>query len=148
MELLFHGGNCCGVKTIKGFLYGPEAKCTALAKKAANNKDKHGHHVSSMETFFTDEAPAETLGDRLDRYLAFLRTNRPRGLVEAYLINSQVMLWDDFLKSRGFTADLVFNNSNSGNNITRYSLVMKPGNKPKASKEKPLTELVAVEEEG
>lgn len=146
MELVCHGGNCCGVKTIKGFTFGPEYNECPVIKKSPNNKDKCGHHVSSAESFFTDAAPAETSLSRLKRFLEFLKRERPEGLVEAYLIRNQVNLWDKHLKDLGFKTDKPFKNSNSGNLITRYWLVMKPEAKPKLGKQQaPLREMIAIE---
>ncbi len=141
MYLVYHGGNCCGVKTIKGFCLPPSCDLDALKKLAKEDRDAHGWAVQSDKPFFDEGAPVETAKARFDRYIDFLKRRRPEGLVECYLISSQWCNWDKVLIDHGFEVDKEFKNSNTGNMIRRYSLVMTK--EPAAAKEKPLRAAVA-----
>lgn len=57
-RLVFHGGLCCGIKTIYGFTYRPTDELDGLDPcKSKDSSDKYGAHVKSKQRFFTDEAP-------------------------------------------------------------------------------------------
>lgn len=132
MRITFHGGECCGVKSITNIGTNPDYKVWALPKTSRNNSDKHGDTVRSDWNFFTDEAPTETAGERFDRYLRFLEEHRPGGIVEVILTDSACMggswsqmEWAPFLEGRGFKKVSECLNSNSNNNIHVFHLVMK-----------------------
>lgn len=129
LTISFHGGKCCGVKVIHNFGYlksHVDEMMGALLEIPPNNKDKNGYHVNSDERVFHLSAPVETRLERLDRYLAFLREFRPKGLVEVYLMDGRYsqLFWVPLLKERGFVAGPVFRNSNSGNNCHQFYLLM------------------------
>lgn len=125
MMLVFHGGLCCGMKTIFNMdkdPHGMEPELEALPPlKLAN--DQYGHDVASDLSFYRSAAPSETRVERLDRYLDFLDDNRPKGVVEIVLANSkifgtaQVDNWRPILEERGFREVNNCLNSNSGNRI-------------------------------
>lgn len=117
LRLVAHGGLCCGVKTIYGFTCSPESKLAALQACPADNRDTYGNYVHSNDRFFNDAAPEETYLERLDRYLAFLEKKRPKGLVEVTLTTSQLCVWGNLLRKRGFKKVTTFVNSNSGNTV-------------------------------
>lgn len=125
MRLLFHGGMCCGIKHLKGFDK-PENKVGAQEKKRLRNEDQFGYAVNSELDFFTDEAPVETQLQRLDRILAFVKKQRPRGIVEVVLAKGHYIdqpgHWNDILINRGFKVVNSCKNSNSGNKIFVYHL--------------------------
>lgn len=138
MNLYFHGGRCCGIKTIAGFMpqrsskYGEkdEFKYLSLtAKGEKNNSDAHGHDVETKKPFFTDAAPEETTEPRLDRLIKFCKERRPKGAIEVALAEGgsyyeQNTDFGPLLLERGFIQTVPpFLNSNSGNVIYIYHLV-------------------------
>ena len=146
MHLAFHGGKCCGIKTIYGFDEDPytgkewdtEPK---LEKVPQKNNDKIGYHVRSSDRFFSEAAPQERPVDRLDRYLEFLSRVRPEGIVEVALVakavwGNQTDEWEPVLFERGFKMVTEARNSNTKNTIRVYHLVMTEDTKPKPKKAK------------
>ncbi len=134
MYIRYHGGKCCGIKTIEGFGYpacgqGPKSMISARDKEDDVDHDKAGQNPSKVD-FFTDKTPKETMADRLDRMLAFLKKRRPYGVVEAILADGaapfsnpdydQHAIWHDTLIDRGFVCVTNCHNSNSGNRIYIY----------------------------
>jgi hypothetical protein len=122
MRLVFHGGKCCGIKTIYGF-ESPDSLLSAVEEKSQNNIDAAGGHVSSNIDFFTDAAPQETEKERLDRLIAFCIKRRPAGIIEVTLAEShhlywsQIPKWGPLLRKRGFKCVNKCRNSNSGNTV-------------------------------
>jgi len=138
MKIAFHGGKCCGIKTIHGMGDNPSGSLPPLRKPRARshqarNADQYGKDVSSKTNFFDQPAPAETYLERLDRYLAFLDAERPAGIVEITLADErmpdycedcgcncwseQTRLWRQPLEERGFKEVNNCLNSNSGNRV-------------------------------
>lgn len=133
LKLVFHGGECCGMKHIFGF-YGnkPNSPQPAIEKLVkANKHDFYGISVRSDLPFFSEHAPEETTLERLDRYLDFLRRNRPSGIVEVCLGDwnciPQKTHWHEPLTERGFKLVNENFNSNSGNEFQVYHLNMNEG---------------------
>ncbi len=140
MELVFHGGKCCGIKTIYGFPDYPtdlEEEIVTAKKSADRNHDRCGDHIRSDLPFFTLSAPEETAEARLRRYIDFCKERRPAGCIEVTLISklnspcacgvceirSQAEIWEPLLFELGFHPVTAFKNSNSGNEVTIYHLV-------------------------
>jgi hypothetical protein len=126
---MYHGGQCCGVKTIAGFWLEPDYVLVELAKIGnegekyrASNKDKRGVPVSSEDSVYNEGAPSETCFNRVKRYVDYLEKHRPMGLVEAYLIDTQKEMWHKSLRKLGFKEVSQFKNSNTGRVITLYHL--------------------------
>lgn len=162
MQLYFHGGKCCGVKTIGGFgsySEGPDAMTYPSLKREPLNYDKHGQTVDSTMEAFPEEAPIETLKARLVRILAYVDKWRPSGIVEVALAQNpsvkpdqkydtynpisffQINHWNDTLIELGFEkVGRCHKNSNSGNLIQVYHRYSTP--KPRAKKEKSLRDTV------
>lgn len=144
LQISFHGGHCCGIKTIKGFPYYKPGisfhdQEPALQKTEAKNNDAHGTAFKSDSNFFTDEAPRESVEERFGRYIAFLKKRRPQGCVEVALARTayggwdQNKLWWPLLKKHGFKKTVPeFLNSNSSNYVTIYHLVYDELKKKKA----------------
>lgn len=135
MELVFHGGKCCGIKTIYGFSCPPDHNLPARQKTVHENEDQHGRHVRSNLSFFAEEAPVETGAARLDRLLAYADEYRPSGIIEAVLAQhpshddpantnkygmAQKDIWEETLLSRGFFLVNHNKNSNTGNTCYVY----------------------------
>lgn len=130
LRLSHHGGKCCGVKTIHGFYdrhpcdYEGELEKDATTAK----KDISGADVNTDDRVFSPSAPEETVTNRLDRYIDFLKEHRPSGLIEVYLAEDQKDVWEKELLNRGFRSVVSFKNSNSENVVTLYHLILEDGN--------------------
>jgi len=133
LKISFHGGKCCGIRHIYGFTYFTTQN-SLEPELLANDKfewsDRYGHDVSSANNVFHKAAPAESLYERLDRYIKFLRWYRPGGVVEVCLAKSknyfdQIAMHEAELFKHGFhlVTELPYN-SNSKNVIRIYHLVM------------------------
>lgn len=137
MKLVFHGGKCCGIKTIHGMGSQPfpdktegaieyfEPALTALDKDRRH--DKVGAEVSSDLMFYHLSAPKESKVDRLDRYLEYVKKYRPSGVVEIVLAKGlqtwvDQMAWEPELVKRGFKLVNKCLNSNSRNTIYIFHL--------------------------
>lgn len=129
MDLYFHGGMCCGIKTIAGFSgHNNYNEYERTAQKFRSN-DANGDHVSTEKPFFTDEAPQEKAIERLDRLIAFCKKYRPKGAIEIVLMRTrgngfQIDAWEKIILDRGFKQYVPeFENSNSGNFLRIYHLI-------------------------
>lgn len=125
MRLVFHGGKCCGIKTIYGFDSPSTLEPAAIAKPPVGH-DVNGQHVYSDLDFFTDAAPPETQKERLDRLIEFCEKKRPKGIIEITLAESpyaspaythQVKEWGALLRKRRFKCVNKCVNSNSCNTV-------------------------------
>lgn len=131
MHLAYHGGKCCGIKTIYGFQSNPEhhvAPIEDYIRIRYCNLDSNGDDVTSEGRFFHATAPKETGIERLDRYLRYCDQRRPGGVIEIVLADFDWMpsfnaAWWPILEERGFTKTATFQNSNSGNKVTVYHRV-------------------------
>lgn len=127
MHLAFHGGLCCGIKTIYGMGDNPEDWVYSLDKVSVDDSDQYGHHVKSDQRFYHREAPAETYLQRFDRYLEYLKERRPKGIVEVAIVTKGGLdqrEWIPHLEQRGFKLVTEAVNSNSGNTVGVFHLVM------------------------
>lgn len=128
MHLGFHGGHCCGIKTIRNMGYGPTAPnitADALDEVEASFCGEDGATFNTEERFFLRAAPKETNLERLDRYLAYLEERREAGAVEITLATKPANpteywtqeAWIPVLEERGFKKVCEFLNSNSMNTV-------------------------------
>lgn len=92
MELVTHGGRCCGVRTIYSLGSNPDYTVDALEKPPSsidytNISAKGGawEYSKQAQRFFKDTAPREPAVDRLKRYIAYTEQLRPRGMIEVYI---------------------------------------------------------------
>lgn len=128
MQLVFHGGKCCGIKTVYCMGGAPTESQPALQKLARrNNRDQNYGEVSSDMRFFTNDAPEESGKDRLKRYIEFMEKNRPRNVLEVVICESQYgwtdqKAWVPTLEEFGFKMVNRHSNSNSGNHIQIWHL--------------------------
>jgi hypothetical protein len=149
MKITHHGGGCCGIKQIcyLGFspdemLYAYDAAEDLHAAKQYANTDARGGPVSSDRNIYWFARPAEKAGERFDAYLDFLRKHRPCSLVEVTIVpyeetaryddveycSEYQASWAPFLKKRGFSRVARVANSNSGNHVEVYHLVLEDVN--------------------
>lgn len=125
MYLVFHGGKCCGVKTIYGMGSDPNDKVCSIVAHAKRNHDKNGDQVRSDLTFFHEGAPLEKAVERLDRYIEFMKRVRPQNILEICLAVgswTNQSAWFPALVERGFKEVTVHKNSNTGNMIHVFHL--------------------------
>lgn len=128
MQLVFHGGKCCGIKTVYCMGTSPVEKHESLvALSRRNNSDQTYGEVGSGMRFFTDSAPEESGKDRLQRYITFMERNRPRNVLEVVLCESSSdwqnqTAWVPTLEGLGFKMVNRHSNANSGNFIQIWHL--------------------------
>ena len=139
MQIGFHGGKCCGVKTIFGMNFYPEDILPALRAThpqtedyTKHHKDKRGFTVSSDDDLYFGPSEKETYKARLIRYIDFLRNQRPSGLIEIQLMEYDGKTrgqesWFPVMKELGFTMVARFKNSNSGNYVSTWLKVIYRG---------------------
>lgn len=133
-KLVFHGGLCCGIKTIHGFYPSPNSLAAELQAVPRDDSDQLGHNVNSNQRFFTDAAPEEKMSERIDRYIAFVKEHRPQHIIEVVIAHFQLGMWKEFLRSRQFRKVTEAKNSNSGNTIYIYhKRIGQPPKKKKAA---------------
>lgn len=129
MDLYFHGGMCCGIKTIAGFCGHTNSNEYHRPAQKFRSNDTNGDDVSTERPFFTDEAPKEPAIQRLDRLIAFCKKYRPKGAIEIVLMRTQyntfqIGAWEQIILERGFKQYVPeFENSNSGNFLRIYHLI-------------------------
>ena len=137
MQIGYHGGKCCGIKTIFHMGYRPDYTVPAIPEKKYSDSlhglDARGRTVdSSMCLYYGPELPEQTAEERLVVFLDFLRKKRPSGLVEIaiaetpYAPTSQAP-WFPVLEKLGFVRTARWLNSNSGNWCNTFHLVMLKG---------------------
>ena len=118
MDVVTHGGRCCGIKTIHGFLYqGPQAllpKRKAFGDESDDGLPDLCSPSSNIgKPFHRPALPQEPATARLDRLIAFVRQKRPSHMIEAVLNELQYPYWKDELQSRGFRLVTTYVNSNT-----------------------------------
>jgi hypothetical protein len=101
LQMVNHGGHCCGVKHIFGLPSSPTGITPALTKVIVS----HGAsaEMSPGKRFYPGPDPQEPGGVRFDKLLVYLDKCKPQHLVEVVLTSSQKITWEDFLRERGFT---------------------------------------------
>ena len=146
MKITHHGGGCCGIKQICSlgyspdeFMYGFDAPKDSDAAKRYANEDARGGAVESDRNIYWFSRPGETAGERFDAYLDFLRKHRPCSLVEVTIVPYEDSVrfpddahcweeyqqeWVPFLEERGFKCVARVANSNSGNHVEVYHLIL------------------------
>lgn len=144
MQLVHHGGKCCGMKTIFNLGMYPEQSSsyniseyhyTDYEKEASNkpsyfNNDVTYDHVSCDQGLFYEAAPKETKGERLKRIVDFVGKNRSHHCVEVILqlngAGSQ-SAWKPYLIEMGFRPGPEWYNSNSGNRCQVFHVILEEG---------------------
>jgi len=133
MLLVFHGGLCCGIKTVYNMGYKPEDSHKELKAVPRDDRDKNGFDTSSKDRFFHLEAPKETGKERLQRYIEYMKKYRPQNILEVCLASSyskdynQIHNWGPVLEEFGFKCVTKATNSNSSNTVAIYHLVIDEG---------------------
>jgi hypothetical protein len=129
MRLVTHGGKCCGIKIIHSLLEYPTLRVDEVEDRdfpegwsyaGGSGAWEYGH---PGEDFFFEEAPKETYLERMERYIAYCKTHRPKGMIEVTTAGGQNEIWKGHLEGFGFKLVNEFKNSNSGNTVFVYHLV-------------------------
>lgn len=150
MRITHHGGGCCGIKQISMLGFSPDENLHPLEEPKDKTSARHyaaqdarGGNVESSRNIYWFARPYESAGERFDAYLNFLKKHRPCSLVEVTIVpyedsveanGDEVLMtnyqeeWQPFLRSRGFKMVNRFANSNSGNHIEVYHLVLEDPN--------------------
>lgn len=144
MKLVFHGGKCCGMKTIFNLGISPSnfsLDVEQIGNGSVPGQDTIGATVRSDLSFFSDEAPKEANLERLKRYIKFVKNHRPNHLIEVIIATTlkdgtrehtdhySQLPWVEPLKSLGFRNVSSWYNSNSGNWCHAFHLVVGTTNK-------------------
>ena len=135
LRLVNHGGQCCGIKTIFGFMdfdVAHQFMCDSLPLVTKDNSDINYDVVTSDKRFFTDSAPKENYFERLERYIAFVAERRNNHLIEVTLnagrdspVYNHQREWLLHLEGLNFKEVNRFYNGNSGNFVAIMHLVLK-----------------------
>lgn len=127
MKLSFHGGNCCGIKVIHGFMWGGPADYEEKLKDVPQPPDEGEQYIDPEYTrFYWKSRPVETGLTRFKVYLEYCKKHRPNGIVEVVFADFQIedTKWEQVLYDHGFKKVNSCLNSNSGNRIHIYHLNM------------------------
>lgn len=125
MQMLYHGGAVCGIKTIHDFNFRPDFVIPAL-DKATDAVEFDGSHNNAGKRWYRDAAPAESRLERLDRYIKFADDSRTGICLEVVLMKGyQTNSWETLLFERGFVMVNEFQNSNTIQTLRIYHRVTK-----------------------
>lgn len=126
MELKYHMGDCCAIKTIAGFWSLPDMNVSAIAaderEQFQKDRQKAGQAVKSTDNFHYAECPREKAVDRLIRYIKWCKDHSTGGVIEAALAGGQIGQWEETLKAHGFRSVSRVRNGNSGNIVEVFHL--------------------------
>lgn len=127
MYLSFHGGFCCGVKHLFGFLTSPKTTITInheFFKKYEDDCNKYSIHdwlindlIGSLKK---NKSGIKTNKDLLKFYIDYIGEGQ---CIEVCLIQYQKRRWKETLFEFGFKQITTFKNSNSKNTVYVYHLV-------------------------
>lgn len=131
MQLVAHGGGCCGINHIYGFGMNPDGLVSKLEENG----------IPTGRVMF-HEIPEEKAVERLHRYLEFIDENECAGVVEVTLVanvehgdcdcpdcrkgsndngdKSQSDIWEPVIIPLGFVNVTEFFNPNSDNTVRVY----------------------------
>ena len=129
MDVVTHGGKCCGIKTIRGFNWHPDYSVRGRDKRTLSHEspDLIGVSTNIGKSFHTPALPQETGRERLDRLIEYVRMKRPSHMIEAVLNNYQLPYWGQLLRERGFRMVTTYTNSNTQCRIFVFHLVFHEG---------------------
>lgn len=133
-NLLYHGGQCCGIKHLYGFQQSSKDKMPKMEKWVRKYKpdcrcinDAYGINGP----FFQIEAPAETALKRFKRLVDHWKLKINNGILEVVLADNakytniglqQTENWGEHVLAAGFKLVSSCKNSNSSNRINVYHL--------------------------
>lgn len=135
MYIANHGGMCCGIKHIFQMGTSPNAVDSRIEQSTAkrpNTRDVSYIPAESSDNFYHLDAPSETKLERLKRYINFLSERRPSHIVEVVISESKwehqnQIAWMPVLEELGFKKVSRAFNSNSGNTVHIYHLILLEG---------------------
>ena len=127
MDVVTHGGKCCGIKTIWGFLGHPDHEASTRVAKDNDNPDLISVTQNIGKSFHAPALPSEMGKERLDRLIEYVRRKRPSHMIEAVLNHYQLPYWGQLLRERGFRMVTTYTNSNTLCKIFVFHLVFYQG---------------------
>jgi hypothetical protein len=131
MYLAMHGGHCCGMSHIYGFVGGgsgillPELKAKDTVKLDDNGTTERIRYIRQyphMSQIYDVNRPKETAKERLIGYIKHVTDFRRRGIIEVVLAGSQIDVWRATLEELGFKEVNRHINSNSGRMLFIFHL--------------------------
>lgn len=124
MHLGYHGGHCCGIKTIRNLGVGPDF---IYSSSLFTGDDRHvdGTTFSTSISFFKGTLPKETNDKRLVRLIYACEEKRKHGIIEVVVSSNlngfdQHERWKPVLEKLNFKLVNSCLNSNTGNTIFVY----------------------------
>ena len=125
MDVVVHGGKCCGIKTIRTFGH-PDCEMAGRPKFDNDKRDLIGASQNMGKPFHAPALPQETGRERLTRLIEYVQDNRPSHMIEAVL-NHYQLNWAPILKEKGFRMVTTYTNSNTQTKIYVFHLVFHKG---------------------
>lgn len=151
LQLIYHGGHCCGVKTIYGFdACDPRIRVQYKTDKAGRlvyPESIGGAVVPNPVSNFripVSNAPEESNAERFIRLIRHVQKNWPGQLIEVSVIagyrgilsgRSQEGFWEPFFEAIGFKRVTEWENSNTQNTLASWHLVTNGEGVPKTDSE-------------
>jgi hypothetical protein len=125
MDVVNHGGKCCGIKIIHGFHELDWSLDEVSERQEPREFTNHGvwEYSRPGENFFHGAAPVESTVARFYRLVGYCKEKRPAGLIEIALVTEQLKTWRETIEDEGFVEAVSFKNSNSGKTIHVFHLV-------------------------
>lgn len=120
MDIILHGGKCCGIKTIYGFQYHPDSMMGEREESVVLPYEGGTYTNGGGRSFFKGTAPKETAGKRFIRFVEQCKARRPSHLIEVTLSGELLLNWEDFIEELGFEKVSTFENCNSGHLVAVY----------------------------
>lgn len=139
-SLVFHGGDCCGIKHIYNLSFGPDMETGALEEwnpktdlNISHRYDEKDYGEAEEEwdditdgcatlgmRWYFPKRKRETLGQRVKAYVKWADEQREGQVIEIVLglgdeFNQKA--WVPFIEKLGFKLVTLFENSNSGNTV-------------------------------
>lgn len=131
MVLTYHGGKCCGVKTVWNLGYAPDNLITAIDQENTGHLTD-GSGASVGKRFDKRARKTEAAGVRMDAIIAYYKEQRKSGILELVIqtpIKPDIpnvyygqAKWIPWLLSRGFKEVNAHYNSNSTNICRQFVL--------------------------
>jgi hypothetical protein len=113
----FHGGYCCGITHISGFIHDP---ALTLAARSAVTDAMRGNNPGYYSRVYGGYArPQETAEERLKALVAQIIEQRSKGIIECVLTDTQLYngKWQPVLEKIGFRFVNKAKNSNSNRTL-------------------------------
>jgi len=135
MQIMLHGGKCCGIKHIYDVSEHPDYETSSQAASERLdplNVERGMSTNGEGKNIWSEKRPAETYGKRFAAAIEFINNTRKQvhlpqagQLIQVVIPQSNKQYWEPIYKHFGFELVTQFQNSNSGANLCVYHLVTK-----------------------